>query len=178
MSDETDVEVKFPTFAQITGDPKASGLMRREWAKTLKDNTPTRRRERGFFIRLDTRANKYLATNRVYGPWVGPLVGASVTLGAKPDDEPASPDPNAEGAKYVVASFHTHTPTTHRPAGFGRGVGPSDPDNRNNTRRQLPGVVYDYVDSPVGSGEIPEGHPEGAASRLYYSAGVDPRPTP
>jgi hypothetical protein len=192
MSDETDVEVKFPTFAQITGDPKASGLMRREWAKTLKDckDKPGKdylgfeqtnlRRERGFFIQLDTRANKYLATNRALGGWVGPWDGGIVGLGKRPPDEPETPEANAEGAKYVVASFHTHTPTTFLPYGGKREVGPSPTDDQNNTDRECPGVVYDFEGSPLGSNKIPTGHPKESAAKCYPSPskGLDRRPTP
>lgn len=96
---------------------------------------------------------------------------------ARPADTPATPAPNVAGATYSVASFHTHTPTTYR-TGLPRGVGPSGADNSADTADQVPGVVYDYTESPAGSGTIPMGHPEGAAAQRYHSMGLDRRPTP
>jgi hypothetical protein len=183
ISPEKDVEVKFPTYAQITGDPRVGELTRMEWKFTLKDCRlrPNRRRERGFHFRLDTKANKYIATNRGTMVFVGPTEGAVLGLGGsrRHPDEPTNPAANAPGAKYIVASFHTHTPTTFRPLTIPpRVVGPSGADNSNNTGRQVPGIVYDYVASPAGGNSIPMGHPKNAAAMLYCSLGIDPRPTP
>lgn len=196
QSGTKDVEVQFPTYAQIVGDGAVQGATRKEWRQTVKDcsnkpgrdhsgvQQPNRRRERGFFIRIDTRNNRYVFTNRVTGIWVGPGEGAAVALGARPPDDPENPKPNAKGSKYVVASFHTHTSTSLRRGPGARAVGPSDTDDKNNQKRQVPGVVYDYVatqpprppNAPLGS--IPMGHPKEAAARLYRSLGVDRRPTP
>jgi hypothetical protein len=180
ISPEKDVEVQFPDYAQIVGDPVVRGGTNREWALTLREcrRRPNRRRERGFWITLNTRINRYTFTNRVKGAWVGPADGAEVPLVPRPADNPANPDPNARGAKYPVASFHTHTPTEFRPGPGTRGVGPSPPDNNVDSSDQVPGVVYDFVESPAGSGSIPMGHPKASAAMRYHSMGLNRRPTP
>ena len=185
-----DVEVQFPSYDKIVGDALVKKATHAEWVLTVKDcknkpgldyqgtRQPNLRRERGFFIRIDTRANRYIFTNPGARSWVGPGEGAFVTLGRRPEDDPISSDPNAKGAKYVVASFHAHTATTYRPGPGTRDVGPSARDDINNKTRQIPGVVYDYVDSPVGSGSIPMGHRKWAKARRYRSLGLNRRPTP
>jgi hypothetical protein len=193
QSGPKDVEVQFPNYDQIVGDRTVNAATRKEWHLTLKDcrNAPGRdhnglqqpnlRRERGFFIRIDTKLNRYIFTNRVLGILVGPDEGAAVGLGARPPDEPpGNLDPNARGAKYVVASFHTHTSTSLRTGRGARQVGPSGADDQNNTRRQIPGVVYDYIGPVPGGayGAIRMGHPLRAPARVYRSLGLDRRPTP
>jgi hypothetical protein len=182
MSPEKDVEVQFPQYSEIAGDPVVSGGTSREWAATLRDcreRPVNRRRERGFWININTRINRYTFTNRVKGQWVGPADGADVPLPTRPADVPASPAANERGAKYPVCSFHTHTPTEFRAMYPGtRGVGPSVPDNNIDTSDQVPGMVYDYVESPAGSGSIPMGHPKGSAATRYRSLGLNRRPTP
>jgi hypothetical protein len=184
QSGEKDVEVQFPNYAQIVGDSRVRTLTNREWRSTLRECTRRRRRERGFWIQVNTKTNRYFASNRSTGNWVGPAAGASVNLPGRPADVPASPDPNAKSVKYPVASFHTHTPTTFRPnppppaAPSVRPVGPSTADNNADNTDQVPGVVYDFVESPAGSGSIPMRHPKNSAATLYRSLGVDRRPTP
>lgn len=179
LTPEKDVEVKFPTYQQITDDVGVCAATYLEWFKTLADctKTPNRRRERGFWVLLNTKSNRYEYTETVTGSWSGPTQGASVPLPSRPADQPASPNPCDNGAIYAVASFHTHTPTEFRadsyPPGAGRTTGPSGADNTIDTRDQVPGIVYDY-----SVGTAPMGHPKGSPAQLYKSLGVDPRPTP
>ncbi|HUS92318.1 MAG TPA: hypothetical protein VM389_08600 [Phycisphaerae bacterium] len=181
---EKSVEVQFPDYGEITGDAGVHAACATEWQQTLADCTedPNRRRERGFWIRLNTATNAYEFTATLTGSWRGPTQGASVPLPARPADAPATPAPCDAGATYSVASFHTHTPTAFRaalvPAGSTRGVGPSGADQGIDTGDQVPGVVNDYTESPAGSGSIPMGHPENSAAQLYHSLGLDRRPTP
>jgi len=190
QSGTKDVELRFPTYAEMVGDGHTRRAAARVWAETLRNCTQhpvNQRRELGYWIQLNTRprVNRYVFTHRTEGSWRLPGQGASVSIPPRPADTPASPDPNANGATYPVASFHTHTPTTYRPLGLSpRGVGPSggDPlfpgDMEADTADTVPGVVYDYVESPAGSGGIPMAHPLHAPARLYCSLGIDPRPTP
>lgn len=190
QSGTKDVEVKFPTYAQIVGDGHTRRSTARVWAETRRDCTqnPNRRRELGYWIRLDTRprVNRYILTDRTEGNWRAPGQGASVSIPPRPADDPANPDPNARGAKYAVASFHTHTPTVYRvgfahfPRPIGPSGGPGNPpgDAEADTADQVPGVVYDYMEDPPGSGSIPIGHPLDSPAQLYLSLGIDPRPTP
>ncbi len=184
FSAEQDVEVQFPDYSQIVGDAAVASATSTEWQNTLADCTqnPNQRRERGFWIKLNTTSNSYEFTGTVTGNWSGPAAGASVPLPSRPADSPASPTPCDAGATYSVASFHTHTPTEFRaaanPRGTVRPVGPSGADNRIDTSDDVPGVVYDYVESPAGSGSVPMGHPESGAATLYHSQGRTRRTTP
>lgn len=184
MTAEKDVEVQFPDYAQIVADAKVAAETSTEWQNTLNDCTedPNQRRERGFWIQLNTKSDEYEFTATVMGSWSGPTAGASVPLPSRPADSPANPKPCDDGATYSVASFHTHTPTEFRaaenPPGTTRGVGPSGADNRIDTQDDVPGVVYDYVESSGGSGEIPMGHPKDSPAQLYHSRGRDRRSTP
>lgn len=176
---EKDVEVKFPTYSQITGDAAVKSACDGQWRQTLADCTqsPNRRRERGFWVLLNTTSNQYEFTATVTGSWSGPTQAASVPLPPRPADQPASPRSCDSGAIYAVASFHTHTPTEFRvgsfPPGTGRPTGPSQADNTIDTSDQVPGIVYDY-----SVGTAPMGHPKGSPTQLYISLGVNPRPTP
>ncbi len=153
----------FPTFNQIVADRDVQTQTDRAWRNTEAAATPASRREEGFWIRLNTKTNRYEFTPTILGAASPPLGGASVDLGARPADS----NPGTADAIYTVASFHTHTPTAHRPVG--RPVGPSGADNRVDTSDDVVGVVYDYIESPAGSGNIPAGHPIGSPAKRYHS---------
>jgi hypothetical protein len=181
FSSEEAVTVQFPDYDEIVSDGDVQNSTDTEWQNTLNDCTedPNRRRERGFWIRLNTRTDTYeFTTPTITGSWSGPEDGASVPLPTRPADDPASPSPCDEGATYSVASFHTHTPTTYRRGDSTRAVGPSEADRRIDNADDVPGVVYDYVESPEGSGDIPLGHPKDAAAQRYHSRGTNRRTTP
>lgn len=184
-SAEVDLEVQFPQYSEIVADAQVVTDTDAAWQATLADCTDTpnnQRRERGFWIELDTSADTYRAGPLVLGAFNGPTAGASVPLPTRPADTPAAPDPCAAGAVYRVASFHTHTPTEFRaaanPPGTTRGIGPSGADQRIDTSDDVPGVVYDFVESPAGSGSIPMGHPKSSAAQRYHSVGKTRRTTP
>lgn len=184
MSPEKDVEVQFPSYSEIVGDATASSAMGTEWQSTLTDCTevPNLRREHGYWVRLNTKTDAYEKTATVQSAASVPADGAGVDIGGRPADAPVTPDPCSDGGTYSVASFHTHTPTTFRaaavPAGATRPIGPSGADNRIDTHDDVPGVVYDFVESPAGSGSIPMGHPKTSAVQLYHSRGKERRTTP
>ena len=174
-----ELEVRFPSFDEIAGDPSLRSAMDEAWSETLANCTenPNRRSEVGFWVWLDTETDSYLADNKTYGDPQGPLSTGSVELPPRPADMPANPSATAAGCRYPVASFHTHTPTTYR-TGFGlgpRSVGPSAADRRADGLDKVPGIVYDYVESPAGSGSIPIGYPKEGAARLYKSLGLERR---
>jgi hypothetical protein len=183
-SAEKDLTVQFPSYAEIISDAAVKDATDKEWTNTLNDCTevPNRRRERGFWVRLNTQTDKYEFTAVVESAWSGPADGASVDLPPRPADAPVAPSPCDAGATYSVASFHTHTPTTFRTGpgldGAVRGVGPSAADNRADATDDVPGLVYDYEASPAGSGSIPMKHPKESAAHLYESLGKDRRTTP
>ncbi len=153
-SGESNLEVQFPSYTNIVADADVTTAANAAWAATKKeatddynaqgmDNTKARRREQGYWILLNTGTAKYVSSATVYGAWVLQGAGASVNL-TKPNDNP-NPAPNdpTSTCTYVVASFHTHTPTAYRDGPGTRGVGPSGGDNAADTADNVPGVVYD-----------------------------------
>jgi hypothetical protein len=177
-SENIDIDVRFPSYDDIEGDATVRGATDQLWKQTKDDCTedPNRRRELGFWIRLNTTTDTYEHTTVIEGPWAEPEDGAVIDYPVRPADSPATPAPNAEGATYSVSFFHTHTPTTYRTKW--RLVGPSDRDNEFNTADKVPGIVYDYIESPTGSKRIPAGHPKDAPAQRYPSLGFYRRPTP
>jgi hypothetical protein len=153
---------KFPSFSEIVADADVQTATDAAWASTKAATSAASRREEGFWIRLNTKDTKYEFAGHFTGTPVGPAVGAAATPSAKPAD---TPDP--AGPTYTVGLFHTHTPTTFRTVG--RGVGPSNADDSFHNSNDVVGVVYDYVESPAGSGNIPAGHPLGSAAMRYPS---------
>jgi glycosyltransferase involved in cell wall biosynthesis len=175
VSPQKDVEVQFPAFSDVVGNADVQAATDASWASTKAATTPTTRREEGFWIQIDTTAvTRYRRTATVLGPVVDPTHTGSVDLGPRPADNPATPDLRTGGV-FAVASFHTHTPTTFR--AVGRPVGPSAADNAADLHDDVTGVVYDYVETPAGSGSIPAGHPLDSAARRYLS-GPNRRSTP
>jgi len=167
---------QFPSYSQIEGDPVVRTATDTEWANTLTDCdlSPNRRRERGFWIQINTTGNIYQNTTTFTGSWVGPTQGASASPGTTPVDVPVDPAPNAAGAVYTVACFHTHTPCTYRGTNVVRAVGPSGADVTFHNNRQRAGVVYDYIGT---QGQIRGGHPESDATQRYQ-VGPNRRPLP
>lgn len=153
----------FPSYSQIVADSDVQAATDAAWANTEAAATAAARREEGFWIRLNTGTGDYEFTPTVTGDPVGPAVGATIeSLGSRPADTP-----NPAGTIYTVASFHTHTPTAFRTVA--RAVGPSAADGAADRADDVTGVVYDYVESPAGSGNIPAGHPIGSAAQRYRS---------
>jgi Domain of unknown function (DUF4157) len=153
----------FPSYREIVADGDVQAAITGAWASTEAAATAASRREEGFWIRLNTQTKKYEFTGTVLGPSVGPGATGSVILGARPADV----NPDTDNAIYTVGSFHTHTPTAFRPVG--RAVGPSGADHAADTSDDVVGVVYDYTESPAGSGNVPAGHPIGSPAQSYHS---------
>lgn len=165
FSNENDLTVEFPTYDQITADATVRTAMNNEWQATLDDCTqnPNQRRERGFWVLLDTSGEGTYSRGSVcFGQFSGPLDGASVDLDVRPLSKLSDIAPNAQIARYAVSSFHTHTPTTYRQ--FGRNSGPSSPDFRADASDNVAGIVYDYTIN-----FIPAGHPKEAQAGIYKS---------
>jgi len=175
-SAEVDLEVRFPTYAQITADPTVLGIVNGIWAQNLAMATSaTTFRELGTWIELDTASDTYGSS--------GTTIGQATTINLPlKQDVPANPSPCDSGAKYYVASFHTHPTAAFIPTTFVRPIGPSSGDTGADTFDQVPGIVYDYVAVPAGTSPtgpgVPGGHPTNSPAMLYLSLGVDPRPTP
>ena len=176
-----EVEVRFPRITQIMNSSEFISMANSAWAATLADCCPTNRRERGFWIILNTETSLYEAGETKIGPDCPSYAQATVNLSPRPPDDPPLPSPTASGACYPVASFHCHTPTTYLVATTnyeGRAVGVSGKDWQMDTIEQVPGIVYDYLDSPEGSGNIPPEHPINSPAGIYESIHYERRPTP
>jgi hypothetical protein len=186
-SENIDIDVRFPSYSQIEGDATVRGATDQLWEQTKNDCTedPNRRREWGFWIRLNTLRDVYTRSENVVGTWAHPGDEANIGLGThRPAENPNPPANRRSGAVYTVASFHTHTPTTYRPGESSREVGPSDRDKDFDTKQEVPGIVYDYIhthiifDGTKHRAYIPFGHPKDAPARRYFSEGHYRRPTP
>ena len=184
-SNPVDLEVAFPTYAQIIADDNVKRIMHSLWRQTLTYNTPGQTRELGTWMRLDTASDRYHSGELYLGPLTGQ--GERMLELPFPNPEDSSPDPSPcdDGADYYVASFHTHPPIEYSTLTNNQGayyVGPSNPDNMMNSIWKVPGIVYDHlpIQTPTGFslGGVPHEHPEEAPAGPYLSLGVDPRPTP
>ena len=171
-----DIEVQFPSYDQIWADSVFVGLANQTWRHILNDCSPSNRRERGFWVRINTATGVYFRDQEIPGPLVTNGVGASILLGSRPADIPTAPTPLDSGAVYTVASFHGHTPTTYSTQL--RYIGPSDGDVSADAAAQIPGIVYDYVEYQPGCGYIPQGWPKSGAYQFYKTPGLIRRPTP
>ena len=165
-SPEKDMTVNFPTYAQIIADSTVKSKMNSEWQATLNDCTeePNRRRERGFWISLNTAGNgSYSCGSSFYGDWVGPWDGASIPIPLRPGENLSGIVPNAASATYGVAWFHTHTPTEYRPVGRPNNV--SNADNNVSVHYNAAGIAYDYTIA-----NIPAGHPKNSSATTFSTA--------
>jgi peptidoglycan hydrolase-like protein with peptidoglycan-binding domain len=154
---------QFPRYNQVVADADVQTAVTAAWSNTLAAATPTSRREEGFWIRQNTGTRRYEFTTTIHGPVVGPTHRATIRLGTRPADT----NPGTAGATYTVASFHTHTPSRFRLVG--RPVGPSTADRNADMADDVTGVVYDYIESPPGTGNIPASHPLRSPAQTYRS---------
>ncbi len=178
-----EVEVMFPDYSQITGDPTVSNAMESAWTQTTNACTavPNERREFGFWILLNTTTATYITNPLLIGPVVSPSVAGSLDPNPQPLDNPQSPSPTDSGATYTVGLFHTHTPRTYlTPSGGYRVVGPSGSDVSYHNTHGIVGVVYDYVGTPYtgsATNRLYNGHPISDPTQLYPVL-PNRRPTP
>lgn len=155
------VPTTFPGFASMKGNGTVREAAWDAWKETVRAATATSRREQGFWIQWDATSvanatGDFQVVGKVTAPAVGPTVGATVNLPAKPADS---------GNWYTVGSFHTHTPTKYR--AVGRPVGPSSADVSADTTDGVAGLVYDY--DAARSGTIPAKWPLWSESHIYHS---------
>lgn len=172
QSPEKDLEVQFPGYADVSGNGTVVSATDAAWSATKAEANAAQRRERGFWIKLNTQTEQYEFGSTDFGPWVTDLQTGSVTPAAKPADSIATPTPLDEPT-YTVGYFHTHTPTFYRTVG--RAVGPSGADFAFHTSQNVVGIAYDYVGD--ASGNAPAGWPLHSPAQRY-NAGPARRTTP
>ncbi|MCL2103560.1 MAG: hypothetical protein FWH21_00665 [Kiritimatiellaeota bacterium] len=195
-SNTQSLTVQFPDVNVIMSKKSVANALNALWTQTknyaktdyeeaLEEDRDCYRRELGCYITLNTVDGKYETVPVPPGPPCGPDERASITMDPVPSDTPGTYSPipgivpaiayqNPPGpAKYVVAEFHTHPPSTYlTPQGVEiKRRGPSPEDKVHAKFYQHPGIVFDYI-APLKTG-----HPLDADARLY-PYGPNRRPTP
>lgn len=183
FSEPIDIEVRFPCYDEIVSDPDVIGFMTNAWNDAVEECSPTLRRERGFWINLDTVSGLYEPWILVIGTNAAFSMRGGVKLGQPIWGYPEyTPSPISSGNTYSVASFHTHTPIQYVTNYYhsGRTVGPSDKDIESSVSTAHPGIVFDYFPVPfsVYTNRIPHLHPKDSAARPYPVGPPERRPTP
>ena len=176
VSSERNLEVQFPFIADIMANATVQADAAAAWQESIVATTQTRRREQGYFILLDTSNDTYRHSPTFTGrEFLNNEAPATLPIPATPSDSKDNPCP-LDSPTYTVALFHTHPPTTYTTTG-GRGVGTSQPDADVASARHLPCIAYDYVESTIGSGQIPDGWSLNQTAQMYW-CGPERRPTP
>jgi hypothetical protein len=179
-SNTVKLEVQFPKVEDFKDHKDLMQDFNAMWNNTqidAKTNQPMWR-EWGCFVTLNTAGNGTYGIVPVNpGNWSNSIYGiASISMSPCPGDNPKDYPPefgvpvsaiayqNPPGsATYVVATFHTHPPSTYRtPKGVPiTDLGSSSPDDTNAHFYQLPGIVFDYIAPLVF------GHPLNAPAKRY-----------
>jgi len=151
------------------------------WELTKADATDGQRREYAGYITLDTATGEYGLKDVEHGDWAPNDEPAGMGLALPPPDIPENPTP-LDTVVYVVAWFHTHTPTTYVTVPY-RPVGPGDGDFAASIHPliNLPGFALDYAASPAPNhppDTVPAGHPKDGETMLYPITPPNRRPLP
>ena len=179
-SSEKSTTVQFPEYGDIVSDLDVRERMFVAWQNTMNSTTPTSRREEGYYITLDTASDSYGETAYSIGTPASngtSYVAWDTAEVPRPDDSILTPAPLDEPI-YVVAWFHTHPSAEYLTFGRPVGVSQGDLDFSVHSSIALPGVAYDYLDAPQGSGGITNGHPTFSPARPYRATPPDRRATP
>lgn len=188
-SNVVSAQILFPTGTEIVADRGAKALFDATWRQTrdYAENARgkpeslgavtiyprSRFREFGFWLLLDTATGSYKAARPRLGsvPFPPDAKDVEIPITSRPKDRVA---PGGASAVYVVALFHTHTPTRYAYNGHEAGPSPVDVDvTRTN---DVANIVYDYVgayDPAFGTTIVRPGLPLNAPARIY--AGGDRR---
>ena len=164
-SKKKDFDVYFPDVDDFMYEADLQTTFNAMWATTKAETTPTQRREHGCYVTLNSANGQYGTIAHTIGLWTPNHEMASMILPAQNLNIPATPTPIGS-ATYVVAWFHTHTPTTYVTFA-NRSVGPSNQDLEHASDNFLPGIVYDYLEDPSTPGKISAGHPLDMGNKLY-----------
>ena len=168
-------------FATLLAQASLQDLFDGVWEQTKADATPTQRREYAAYVTLNTATDEYGLVSITPGPWAASNEGAGTTLPIRPNDNPANPTP-LDKPTYVVAWFHTHTPTKFVTFPY-RGIGPSTNDFAASVHPyiNMPGFAYDYIavaTNNIPANSIPAGLDKDAPAKIYPITPPERRPTP
>jgi hypothetical protein len=154
------VEVQFPSGIQIANDDDF--VSSAEWAWDLMVSEaaepPHFQREYGFCVFLVTSNSVYDCSDIQQGLLIPPWGDGEIAIDCDPATEPENPSPTAAGARYAVATFHTHPTAAYAFEGWSRPAGPSNDDVTNAVTRGMPSIVADYVPLEGNNGTILGGH--------------------
>jgi hypothetical protein len=166
----------FPDVESIIADAGVDGKMKAMWAEALSSRCSGRdaqgpyRQEVGAWILLNTQTGGYEFIDvppgeKVYGD---ADTGGSIETAPRPSDTNHG---SHDGGKYVVAFFHTHTPTYYFSSEkYSRAIGISKGDRNAANIWQTPFIAYDYVATDVdgtGAFAVPGKHPLNSAAKPY-----------
>lgn len=169
ISETKEIEVQYPSYNDITSNATVKAAMEKTWEETKKAASATGRKEKGFWIYLNTSTGQYVCEDIDDGPLVTGCEGTNGEISMPPPKSYRPSYSPVEGGYYAVATFHTHTPLTYC-TGERFPVGPSSTDIKWGNGNHMPGIVYDYIGKvQVGYDNVGifGGHDINAPARLY-----------
>jgi hypothetical protein len=148
VSDPIMIEMVFPQASDILCNSSVTSYMSNSWNETTTFASPAGRREKGFWIYINSKENisePYFIQNFPDGPIITGDINTHGSITPTPATLQEINTSPLQGGKYVVAFFHTHTPLTYITAYGYRPVGPSPGDISYSNSINMPGFVYDYI---------------------------------
>jgi hypothetical protein len=151
-SPEYNYTVNFPTYGNIVGSSIVSTAINAAWSdiKNYASSSSSDRVEKAFWISFNTQTRQYvvgpvLTTNPPASNGTASVAPttASVTVGTRPADSPASPVPT-DSPTYYLAIFHGHSPFINVHSNHCRPTGPSSADLNHANSNDVVGILYDY----------------------------------
>jgi hypothetical protein len=175
VSNTVNLTVQYPDVNTVKNNGTVSSNMSAVWQATKNAASSSGRYEKGFVIYANTTTFAYECGTVSNGTTVS--CGTVAGIGYISSESSANLSP-VTGGRYIVATFHTHTPLTYCSNTYKRPTGPSSVDI--SEANGLPGILYDYVgqyfDDVKYTGII-GGHSINAASQIYLY-GPNRRSTP
>lgn len=173
------IEVQFPNVISI--EKATQSHMDAIWQDTKNAASSAGRREKGFWIYINTTTRQYEYGATITGELVQGSIGThgSVPLYESTYKVDEAPDSPLLGGKYYIAFFHAHTPLTYCTDDGSRQTGPSITDsNWAYNDGKIPALVYDYIGMKDGENSIVNaGHKIDLPAKVYR-VGPTKRSTP
>ena len=172
ISNTVVVEEQFPSNHEIISDQYLVNEMNNAWYSTLSFASYNGRREKGFWIYMDSRESAtlpYFKEDVEDGPVITGGVGTNGQIFFPPPTLQQYSQSPLTGGVYTVGMFHTHTPITYISEQAARRVGPSDEDINYATAHNVVGLLYDYTGNILDNNMIGivSGHSLDDPSQIY-----------
>lgn len=143
-SPEPPPNYSYPTVSQISSSPIVQNQMNDAWEMMKSSCSPSGRREYAFWIYYHHANNSF---------WCGEIKEGDLCYYTDGEGASVSMPQNVNNIE-ACAFFHTHTSLEFAPSGMSRTTGPSPNDLLYaNKSGGLPGLLYDYSDSSIISGD-------------------------